>query len=87
VAEAMCCGVVPIRTPGGGAKDQIEDGSNGFIFPFDDSETLAMRLKLLSSDIELRKQLSIEAQKTAHQSFSVEKMIHDSIAVYEEVSL
>ena len=87
VAEAMCCGVVPIRTPGGGAKDQIEDGSNGFIFPFDDSETLAMRLKLLSSDIELRKQLSIEAQKTAHQNFAVEKMIHDSIALYEEVSL
>lgn len=87
VAEAMCCGVVPIRTPAGGATDQIEDGVNGFIFPFDDSETLAKRLKLLSSNIELRKQLSLEAQKTAHQKFTEKKMIHDTIAVYEKITL
>ena len=85
VVEAMCCGVVPIRTPAGGAKDQIEDGINGFVFPLDDSETLAMRLKLLASNIEFRKQLSTEAQKTARQKFTVERMVLDTIAVYEEI--
>jgi len=87
VAEAMCCGVVPVRTPAGGATDQIEDGINGFVFPFDDSEALAMRLKLLSSNTEFRKQLSLEAQKTAHQKFTEKKMVLDTIAVYEKASV
>lgn len=85
VAEAMCCGVVPVRTPGGGAKDQIEDGINGFVVPFDDSETLARRLKLLSSDVEFREQLSLEAQKTARQKFTADQMVESTIAVYEEI--
>jgi glycosyltransferase involved in cell wall biosynthesis len=87
VAEAMACGVVPIRTPAGGAEDQIEDGVNGFIFPFDDSETLVSQLKLLSNNPQLREHLAAQAYKTAQQKFTLEKMINDTIAVYEQASL
>ncbi|MGQ9869518.1 glycosyltransferase family 4 protein [Leptodesmis sp.] len=87
VAEAMACGVVPIRTPAGGAEDQIEHGMNGFIFPFDDSETLVSQLKLLANNPQLREHLADQAYKTAHQKFTLGKMINDTIAIYEQVSL
>ena len=35
IIEAMLCGVVPIRTPAAGAAEQIDDGTNGFIVPFE----------------------------------------------------
>ncbi len=36
VVEAMATGLVPVRTPSGGAFDQIIDGKTGFIVPFED---------------------------------------------------
>lgn len=84
VPEAMLCGVVPVRTPAAGALDQIEDGINGFVFPFDDSEALAMRLGQLFKDEELRARMSAAALESARQKFTLERMIRDTIEVYEE---
>jgi glycosyltransferase involved in cell wall biosynthesis len=84
VAEAMSCGTVPIRTPGG-AFDQIEDGENGFIVPFDDSETLALRLKQLLENQQLRSQMSQAALKVAQEKFTMNKMTEDTILIYEQV--
>lgn len=85
IPEAMFCGVVPVRTPAAGASDQIEDGINGFIVPFDDPEALAERLKQLLKDEHLRSNMSAAAITTAQQKFTVERMIRDTIAVYREV--
>lgn len=46
VAEAMCCGRVPIRTPAGGSLDQIEEGKTGYIVPFDDAEALSKAIQI-----------------------------------------
>ena len=85
IAEAMSCGTVPIRTPSGGAIDQIEDGNNGFIIPFDDAETLALRLQQLLENKELRRQMSEAALDLAQKKFTVEQMTKKTIAVYEKV--
>jgi glycosyltransferase involved in cell wall biosynthesis len=85
IPETMLCGVVPVRTPAAGAFDQIEDGVNGFIVPFDDPEALALRLKQLLEDENLRGQMSATAIATARQKFTVDRMISDTVAVYEEV--
>ncbi|MBW4418218.1 MAG: glycosyltransferase family 4 protein [Myxacorys californica WJT36-NPBG1] len=87
VAEAMCCGAVPIRTPAGGAKDQIDEGLNGFVVPFDDSEALSDRLQLLLDQDQLRSQMSEAARNTAQQKFSVTKMVQDTVKLYKEVQL
>ena len=51
VAEAMSTGLVPIRTPSGGAADQIIVGETGFIVPFEDVDALAAAiLKLTDAD-------------------------------------
>jgi glycosyltransferase involved in cell wall biosynthesis len=84
IVEAMLCGVVPVRTPAAGALDQIEDGIHGFIVPFDDSEALALRLKQLLENDELRTRMSVAAIESAQQKFTVEKMTRSIIALYEE---
>ncbi|MGB9825610.1 MAG: glycosyltransferase family 4 protein, partial [Desulfofundulus sp.] len=84
VVEAMMCGVVPIRTPAAGAFDQIEDGVNEFIVPFDDPETLALRMKQVLEDAELRMRLSAAAIESARQRFCKRQMVDNTTAVYEE---
>lgn len=85
IAEAMLCGIVPLRTPAAGAFDQIEDGVNGFIVPFDDAETLALRLKQLLENPALRSRMSQAALKVAQEKFTVEQMTQKTIELYQEV--
>jgi glycosyltransferase involved in cell wall biosynthesis len=85
IAEAMFCGVVSVRTPAAGAFDQIEDGINGYIVPFDDPEALALRLKQLLEDDELRAKMSVVALESAQRKFTASRMAKDTISVYEEV--
>jgi glycosyltransferase involved in cell wall biosynthesis len=85
IPEAMLCGVVPVRTPGAGTTDQIQDGINGFVVPFNDAEALALRLKQLLEDELLRTKMAIAALASARQKFTVENMIQDTISVFQEV--
>jgi glycosyltransferase involved in cell wall biosynthesis len=84
VIEAMLCGVVPVRTPAGGALDQIEDGRTGFIVPFDDDESLADRLEQLFRDDDLRMRMAQAGLAVARQRFTARTMIKRTIGVYEE---
>lgn len=63
VMEAMALGVVPISTDfgGGGVKQLIQDGEDGFIVPVDDVEVLAQKLDLLLSDSQLEKNMREKA--------------------------
>jgi len=83
VAEAMMCGVVPIRTPAAGASDQIKDGVDGFVVPFNDSTALAARIKQLLGNDELRQQMGTAALRTARERFTAATMTSQVIDVYE----
>jgi glycosyltransferase involved in cell wall biosynthesis len=83
ILESMACGVVPIRTPAAGAYDQIEDGSNGFIIPFNDLESLASRLLNLAEHPDLRSRMSENAIASSAQKFTLEAMTLSTIAAYE----
>ena len=85
VVEAMSCETVPIRTPSGGAIDQIEDGLNGFIIPFNDIEALSSRLLQLAENTELRSRMAENALKSSSQKFTLEAMTLGTIAAYEDV--
>ena len=85
VAEAMLCGVVPIRTPAGGAADQIDDGHNGYLIPFDDDEALAARLLSLIRSLALRQRLSTAALEKSRTLFSLSGCAERTASVYEEV--
>jgi glycosyltransferase involved in cell wall biosynthesis len=85
VAEAMCCGTVPIRTPGGGALDQIEEGKTGYIVPFDDAEALSKAIQKLANQ-EFRWQMGKQCAEYASSVFDRELMVEKIVELYCECS-
>jgi len=85
IIEAMLCGVVPIRTPAAGAAEQIDDGTSGFIVPFEDSAALAERLYTLLSDPDCRSRMSAATLEKGRTQFSAKVMVDRTIGVYKEV--
>jgi glycosyltransferase involved in cell wall biosynthesis len=85
IIEAMLCGVVPIRTPAAGAAEQIDDGTSGFIVPFEDSAALAERLYTLLSDPDCRSRMSAATLEKGRTQFSEKVMVDRTIGVYNEV--
>lgn len=85
VAEGMCCGTVPIRTPAGGSLDQIEEGKTGYIVPFDDPEALSKAIQKLV-DRDFRLQMGKQAAAYASSVFDLELMIEKTVELYCECS-
>lgn len=82
VAEAMCCGLAAVRTPSGGARDQIVDGQTGFIVPFDDAEYLADIMQRLLTDPALRARIAQAGTAHANSLFSLGSMASSTISAY-----
>jgi len=68
VLEAMATGLPAITTDCSGYGDLIEDGVNGFIVPAGDAEAIAVRLRLLSQDLDLRLRMGRAARATAERN-------------------
>ena len=81
VPEAMFCGAVPIRTPSGGWQDQIEDGANGYIVPFNDPAALADRIERLA-DTELLASMRKRAMALAGVRFTQRAMIEGTSGLF-----
>ena len=84
VIESMMCGVPVIRTPAGGHRDQIQDGHDGVIVPFDDHDALAAAIDRLIGDGRRLDGLAEAALATARARFSISVMADRTEAVYVE---
>lgn len=74
--EAMACGCAVVSTDcGGGVRDIIEDGYNGFIVPVGNSELMVKRIGQLLNDSQLRKYFVINSQETV-KNFSWQSSIN-----------
>ena len=68
--EAMSCGCAVVSTDcGGGAKDIIKDGENGFLVKVGDVEGIVSRVKELLDDGELRQRF-VRSSKETLEKFS-----------------
>jgi len=85
IPEAMRCGCVPVRTPSGGWQDQIVDGVNGFVVPFDDAPALAERIATLA-DRERRETMRGRAIAHATENFDQRRMLAATADLYREVA-
>ena len=70
---------------GGRAAEQIDDGTNGFIVPFEDSAALAERLYTLLSDPDCRSRMSTATLEKGRTQFCAKVMVDRTIDVYKEV--
>ncbi|MET3356595.1 glycosyltransferase family 4 protein [Xanthobacter autotrophicus] len=81
VVEAMATGLVPIRTPAGGAHDQIEDGKSGLIVPFEDVDALAQAILKLT-DPATRQRMSEICSTRAHALYGIDPMVDAMVGLY-----
>jgi glycosyltransferase involved in cell wall biosynthesis len=86
VAEGMLCGLVPVRTPTGGAADQIEPGVTGLIFPIGDAAALADHLRWLIDHPDARAAMGRAAARRAADRFGAGAMAERTAAVYRELT-
>lgn len=81
VAEAMSTGLPAIRTPSGGATDQVIDGRTGYIVPFEDVDALADAIRRLA-DPEVRREMSRQSMDRAQRYFGVKPMVDALLPMY-----
>jgi glycosyltransferase involved in cell wall biosynthesis len=84
--EAMGHGVMPIVTNlESGLTEVVQDGHNGFLVGVGDIKSFADRIQTLSHDREMLKSMSRAAWE-ASQRYSVDEMVRNYIAAFEEIS-
>lgn len=85
VAEAMWKGTPVIGGNCGGIRVQIEDGENGYLV--NSPEECAGRVVELIKDERLREKVGTAGKETVRQNYLIPRLLHDYLAVIEEVVL
>lgn len=82
--EAMACGVPPIVSSVGGARDYVTEEVNGFLVDPNDREELAERIGMMLFDEELCRSMGTQAIETA-KSFDRTHKSKELYELYQEV--
>lgn len=87
IIEAQAMEKIVIATNIGGACETIQDGLNGFHVKPNDSIELAQKIEHCLSFIgsEQEKNMTMNARKTASEKFSLEKMLKNTLGVYNQI--
>lgn len=85
IVEAMACGLAIVATDVGGIPTAIDDGRNGLLFPVGNVEALAAQVRRLLEEPGLARVLGKAARAKAVKCFSVERMVRDTEAVFQQV--
>jgi len=80
--QALASGLAFIVSNIGGFKDLVDDGSNGYLIPFEDRKIFIARLRLLLSDSDHLNYLRVNSHKKA-SLFDSKRMVAD----YERILL
>jgi glycosyltransferase involved in cell wall biosynthesis len=85
--DAMACGKPVVATMAGGIPEVVEDGLTGLLVPTRDPEAMAAAIVRLLNDAALRRQMGEAAFLSARERFSVERMVLDTLRVYQRVAM
>lgn len=83
--EAMMMATPVIRSDVGGAKEQIEQGSNGYIFKNEDTNELSKYIRILLEDEKLRENMGRKSKIKALDEFTLDTMVDKTLELYEVV--
>jgi glycosyltransferase involved in cell wall biosynthesis len=82
--EAMACGRPVVATEVASLPELVTDGETGFLVEPGSVDELATALARLAGDGELRERLGARGQERARTTFSLERMVERTLAVYQE---
>ncbi len=83
--EAAACGRPIVTTDVPGCREVVKHGENGLLVPVRAITELANALKLLIERPALRQKMGARGRKIAVAEFAVEKVVAETIALYEEL--
>ncbi len=85
IAEAMACGKPVIASNIGSIPDVIDNGINGILIPIGDFKGLAKQITLLLNDQQHSALLIQNARRKAMEKFGLDRMVDETIKVFELV--
>ena len=84
-AEAMSAGVAVVVSNTGGLRELVLDGQTGFLFTTGSPESLAVTLRSLLQNADLRARFGAAARRRVLEFFSQERMVRDYLSLYDEL--
>ena len=83
--EAASSGRPIVTTDWPGCREVVKEGENGFLVTINNSAVLADALEKLIDDKELRVTMGRKGRRIAENEFSVEKVIGQTLSLYQEL--
>jgi glycosyltransferase involved in cell wall biosynthesis len=84
--EAMACGLPVVTSDGGGMKEAVHDGIEGFVVPLRDPVAAADAVAKLARDPALRARMGRAGRARVESTFRLDEQIARFIALYERVA-
>ena len=85
--DAMACAKPVVATTAGGMPEVVIDGKTGLLVPPRDDEAMARAIIGLLRDPALRVRMGEAGQARVRERFSSERMVQDTLDVYQRVAL
>jgi glycosyltransferase involved in cell wall biosynthesis len=85
VLEAMALGKPVIGSRIGGIPEQIKDGKTGFLFEMGNTDELAAKMEMLSTNKELRLRMGKAARRKLEQEYSLQAHCEGLLDIYSEL--
>jgi glycosyltransferase involved in cell wall biosynthesis len=83
--EGMAMAKPIVATRIHGIEEQIANSETGLLVPSQDADALAKTINLLINDRDLALRLGINSRQRAEEEFSVEKMVEETVKIYQSL--
>ncbi len=85
LGEAQVLGVPSISSYVGGSMDMIEDGKNGFLYRFEETNMLAYKICYIFSQKEEIEKIAKQGRQTALRRHDSDTNLHELINIYQSI--
>ncbi len=84
IIEAFASGVPVVATGVGGVMEIMRDGENGLIVPPEDPQPMGEAIVRLLKDRKFAKEVAQRARKDVEERFNLDRLVTETLRVYEE---